>query len=535
MLEQIYTRIERLDPDNPLPPGLPGVDYAPTVTPNNISMPFEVRDGVKVMHMVAGEVRHKFADGIECYTWGYNGRTHGPTIEAVEGERLRIYVTNTLPAPTSVHWHGFVLPHGMDGVSGLEQPAILPGETFKYEWTVRQHGTFMYHSHHDTMTQEGMGLTGMFIVHPRRELYAPEELGPQVDRDFAIMLHQWHVDVGASRPNPWSMEYNLLTMNAVVSPYTEPLITRLGDRVRVRFGNLSAIHHHPIHLHGYQFVETAVDGWRLPPAEQRPAVTVFMPVGRTKDLEVVANNPGDWIFHCHMTHHVDEPDEQRLPQHDGHEQRRRPAGPRVAAGLHDDGRRGHERPHRPADGAGADQLHPDADGRGAVRHQHRRGHGEPAEGPRRRDRRAARRQRRPRTVPVAQGHARAAGDAGGTGPRRNPCVTQHRKEIDMTLRTVSFGTARRDRPDRRPSPAAATRPNDDPANEVIRSDRTGGLTPRAHRAVRTRPPGHALPARRSAAKPPVDAAGDAVPPTADDPAVIDKNTDARVRRQLRPL
>ena len=303
-LERIYSQIERLDPDNPLPPGLPGVDYKPVVTPNNISMPFEIRGGVKVMHMVAEEVKHKFADGIECYTWGYNGRTHGPTIEAVEGERLRIYVTNKLPAPTTVHWHGFVLPHGMDGVSGLEQPSILPGETFKYEWTVRQHGTYMYHSHHDTMTQEGMGLIGMFIVHPRRELYAPDELGPEVDRDFAIMLSQWHVDVGASRPNPWSMEYNLLTMNAVVSPFTEPLITRLDDRVRVRFGNLSAIHHHPIHLHGYQFVTTAVDGWRVLPENQEPAVTVFMPVGRTRDLEIVANNEGDWIFHCHMTHHI---------------------------------------------------------------------------------------------------------------------------------------------------------------------------------------------------------------------------------------
>ena len=149
-----------------------------------------------------------------------------------------------------------------------------------------------------------MGLTGMFIVHPRRELHTEDELGPPVDRDFAIMLHQWHVGVGEERPNPWSMEFNLLTMNAVVSPSSEPLIARLGQRVRIRFGNLSAMHHHPIHIHGYQFVVTALDGWRLSPENQVPLVTVLMGVGQTRDIEIVANNPGDWIFHCHMTHHV---------------------------------------------------------------------------------------------------------------------------------------------------------------------------------------------------------------------------------------
>ncbi len=113
-LERIYAQIERLNPDNPLPPGLPGVDYRPVVTPNNISMPFEIRGGVKVMHMVAEEVKHKFADGIECYTWGYNGRTHGPTIEAVEGERLRIYVTNKLPAPTTAVDGWRVLPENQE-------------------------------------------------------------------------------------------------------------------------------------------------------------------------------------------------------------------------------------------------------------------------------------------------------------------------------------------------------------------------------------------------------------------------------------
>ena len=151
-----------------LAPGLPNKDYTPVITPNLSSLPWKVVDGVKVFHLVAEEVWHNFASGLKAKCWGYNGKVHGPTIEAVEGERIRIYVTNKLKAPTSVHWHGVFLPNGMDGVGGLNQRAIQPGETFKYEWTVRQSGTYMYHSHHDEMTQMGMGMMGMLIFHPEQ-------------------------------------------------------------------------------------------------------------------------------------------------------------------------------------------------------------------------------------------------------------------------------------------------------------------------------------------------------------------------------
>ena len=308
--EKFYENVYRIDPDRPLPPGRPGkpgepdADYAPVITPNNHTLRCEIRDGVKVFHLVAEEVNHYFDPGLQCFTWGYNGVTNGPTIEAVEGDRVRIYVTNKLPAPTTVHWHGFVIPYGMDGISGLEQPAILPGETFRYEWTIRQFGTFMYHSHHDTMTQEGMGLVGMFIVHPRKELHPELADLPTVDRDFAIMLQTWQVDIGSSRPNPFSMGFNIFTMNAHVFPDTEPLIVRQNQRVRIRFGNLSATHHHPIHLHGYEFAETAVDLYPIPPEQQQMKATELIGVGQTRTIEFVATEEGDWIFHCHMTHHI---------------------------------------------------------------------------------------------------------------------------------------------------------------------------------------------------------------------------------------
>src|SRR6266481_4393510 len=149
------------------PPGEPGKDYTSVVTPNGATLPYKVVGGVKVFHLIAEEIDHEFAPGLKAKCWGYNGRTPGPTIEVVEGDRVRFYVTNRLPEPTSVHWHGILVPNGMDGVSGLNQKAIPPGKTFKYEFTLRQVGTQMYHPHFDEMLQMGMGMMGMFVIHPR--------------------------------------------------------------------------------------------------------------------------------------------------------------------------------------------------------------------------------------------------------------------------------------------------------------------------------------------------------------------------------
>ena len=281
-----------------LPPGRPGKDYTPVTVPNGAKLPWKLVDGVKVFHMVAQEVDHEIAPGLKVRCWGYNGRVHGPVIEAVEGDRVRIYVTNRLAAPTTVHWHGVLLPNGMDGVGGLTQKSIQPGETFKYEFVLRQSGTVMYHSHHDEMTQIALGLTGMFVIHPRR-------LRRRVDRDFVIMLHEWRIDPGAKRPNPNEMtEFNTLTMNAKAFPGTAPLVVRTGQRVRVRIGNLSPMDHHPIHLHGHQFKITETDAGAIPESAQWPETTVLVPVGSTRTVEFVADAPGDWAMHCHMTHHV---------------------------------------------------------------------------------------------------------------------------------------------------------------------------------------------------------------------------------------
>ncbi len=273
--------------------------YRPVVTPDGATLPFRLVDGVKVFHLVAGPVDHEFAPGLTAQCWGYCGRVHGPTIEVVEGDHVRIYVTNRLPEATTVHWHGVFVPSGMDGVGGLSQKAIEPGETYRYEFTLRQHGTFMYHSHHDEMTQMAMGLMGMIVVHPR------DQAAPPPDRDYVYMLGEWKVAPGTSRPDPNEMtEFNVLTLNGRVFPGTRSIVAAVGERVRIRFGNLSAMDHHPIHLHGFRFHVTATDGGDVPESARQPETTVLVPTGTTRTVEFVADVAGDWAMHCHMTHHV---------------------------------------------------------------------------------------------------------------------------------------------------------------------------------------------------------------------------------------
>jgi FtsP/CotA-like multicopper oxidase with cupredoxin domain len=283
-----------------LPPGRAGEDYTPVVVPNGHTAQSRIVDGVRVFHLTAEPITQEIAPGLTVDTWGYNGRVPGPVLELSEGEKVRIYVTNHLPAQTSVHWHGVLLPCGMDGVSGLTQPAIQPGETFMYEFYFPDAGTFMYHPHFDSMTQEGLGLTGMIVVHAR----VPRPERP--DRDFSIMLHEWSVEVDTRRPNVNEMtDFNILTMNGKAMPGTEPLVAKLGDRVWIRYGNLSPMDHHPIHLHGYAFKIIGTDGgWAADRSKLLPETTVLVQVGSAKVIELIADNPGDWLFHCHMTHHT---------------------------------------------------------------------------------------------------------------------------------------------------------------------------------------------------------------------------------------
>jgi manganese oxidase len=281
----------------PVPP-MSGQAYQPVVTLNGWTLPWRMNGDWKEFHLLAEPVVREFAVGMTVNLWGYNGQTPGPTIEAVEGDKVRIFVTNKLPEHTTVHWHGMLLPNGMDGVGGLTQPHIEPGKTFVYEFVLMKSGTFMYHPHSDEMVQMAMGMMGMFIVHPKDPQFR------RVDRDFVFIMSSYRFNPGTSLPKVTEMtDFNLWTWNARVFPGIDPLPVRLGDRVRVRMANLTMTNH-PIHLHGHNFSVTCTDGGWVPESAQWPETTIDVPVGSIRAFDVIADNPGDWAFHCHKTHHA---------------------------------------------------------------------------------------------------------------------------------------------------------------------------------------------------------------------------------------
>jgi FtsP/CotA-like multicopper oxidase with cupredoxin domain len=279
-----------------------GRPYNPVVTLNGWSLPFRMNGNWKEFHLVAEPVEREFAPGMKARLWGYNGQSPGPTIEVVEGDFVRIFVTNKLPEHTAVHWHGQRLPNGMDGVGGLTQPHIAPGKTFVYEFEARRAGTFMYHPHADEMVQMAMGMMGFWITHPRDPSRVPGYRA--ADRDFCFLLAAYDIEPGAAVPKVNTMlDFNLWTFNSRVFPAIDPLVARLGDRVRIRVGNLTMTNH-PIHMHGHEFVVAGTDGGWVPPTARWPEVTTDVGVGQMRAIEFDATEPGDWAFHCHKSHHT---------------------------------------------------------------------------------------------------------------------------------------------------------------------------------------------------------------------------------------
>src|SRR6266567_4064392 len=264
-------------------------------TPDVLELPWRMDGNVKEFHLIAEPVKQEILPGRIADLWGYNGSAPGPTIQVNQGDRVRIIVDNHLPEATSMHWHGFEVPNEMDGAPGSSQDPIPPGGRFVYEFTLHQEGTYFYHSH--MAMQEMIGMLGAFIMHPKRPYQ------PAVDRDFAILLQEYAILPSNPIPNSMNMEFNWLTFNGKAGPATTPLIVRLGDRVRIRMVNLG-MDHHPIHLHGHTFFVTGSEGGRQPKTTWAPGNTVLVGVAQARDIEFVANNPGDWMLHCHLPHHM---------------------------------------------------------------------------------------------------------------------------------------------------------------------------------------------------------------------------------------
>lgn len=267
----------------------------PVITADIPHLPFERDGAIKIFRLRAEPVRTEFVPGRAVDAWGFNGSVPGPTIEVNEGDTVRVIVENRLPEMFAPHWHGLEVPIEMDGTPGISQEPIRPGASHTYEFTIRQNGTFFYHSH--MPMQEMMGLIGLFVVHPRASH------APAVDRDFGVILQEWMIQPNNTVPNTLAMEFNWLTMNGKSGPATTPWIVKRGERVRIRMVNMG-MDHHPMHLHGHQFVVTGTEAGRVTGPFTMRENTVLVGVAQARDIEFVAEYAGDWMLHCHLPHHM---------------------------------------------------------------------------------------------------------------------------------------------------------------------------------------------------------------------------------------
>jgi len=244
--------------------------------------PTIVQGGIKQWELTASVFTWETEPGTFVEAWGYNGMVPGPELRAQVGDRIRIILHNELPAPTTIHYHGMLVPNAMDGVPVISQPAVMPGESFTYEFTVRNAGSNMYHSHFMAQRQVPLGLLGALIITDPNDASDPAS-----DIDYAMVLNDGPLG---------------FTLNGKGFPATEPIVAKLGQTVRVRYMN-EGLQIHPMHLHGIPQLVIAKDGFLL--ADPHYEDTVLVAPGERVDVLIDATELGIWAFHCHILTHVE--------------------------------------------------------------------------------------------------------------------------------------------------------------------------------------------------------------------------------------
>jgi FtsP/CotA-like multicopper oxidase with cupredoxin domain len=250
--------------------------------------PVVLSDGTKQFTLTASAFPWHLYVGQTVQAWGFNGQAPGPLIRVHVGDHVKIVVHNQLPGATTVHWHGLAVPNKMDGTP-MSQPPIQPGDTFVYAYTITPQmlGTHYYHSHVDEEFQVDSGMYGPMIV-------LPKQTDTTYDVDALYVLSSWKL---------YGMDQeNAFTMNGKSYPETPMLHVKRGQKVRLRVINASGIESHTMHLHGYTFNIIALDG--NPVARPQAANTITLGPGQTADVAFTADNPGDWMFHCHILDHM---------------------------------------------------------------------------------------------------------------------------------------------------------------------------------------------------------------------------------------
>lgn len=236
----------------------------------------------KVFNLTAKEIRWEVVPGEIVEGMAYNEQIPGPLLRVTEGDRIRVNLKNELKEPTVVHFHGPTLPNNMDGVPDVTQKPIQPGESFVYEFVAKPAGTFVYHSHHNSAVQEGKGLYGVLIIDPKDDS----------EEKFDVDVLQVVAELGGF----W-------VINGKAFPATSPIQAKIGQRVRIRLMNFGQFIH-PMHLHGYHFDVVGTDGYPLQATAQYKKDTLNIAPGERYDIEFTADNPGTWVFHCHILSHV---------------------------------------------------------------------------------------------------------------------------------------------------------------------------------------------------------------------------------------
>ncbi|WCK52818.1 multicopper oxidase domain-containing protein [Aneurinibacillus sp. Ricciae_BoGa-3] len=253
--------------------------------------PHIAADGTKEFTLVAEPHIWEPVKGAVTQAWTYNGQVPGPVIRVTEGDHVRITLVNKLPEPTITHWHGLHLPNAMDGVPDITQKPVQPGQSFTYEFTASHPGTFMYHSHFDDMKQVGKGLRGAFIIDPK-----DPKTETKYDHDYTMLLSGFHMQ------DTTEGEEDYFTMNGRSYPYTQPLVVKKGETVRLRLINIDPTETHTMHLHGMDFQVIAKDGH--PSSNPQKMNTLLIGPGETYDIAFTADAVGSWMFHCHILDHT---------------------------------------------------------------------------------------------------------------------------------------------------------------------------------------------------------------------------------------
>ena len=260
-----------------------------------------VEGEVKVFELEASVIRWNILPDVQVTAYAFNRQVPGPRLRVTEGDRVRIVVTNRLPEATSVHWHGLVLPNAMDGAADITQEPIPPGGRYVYEFTARQHGTYFYHSHREPDRQQGLGLYGALIIDPK-----DQNAGPAYDLEYSVQLQEWLYREGYTYP-AMIMEGalpNYFSINGKAYPVTEAVRMKVGQRLLVRFIGSQNNFVHPMHIHGGPFTVVATDGNPVPAAARVEKDTINVGPGERYDVIWTAREPGRWLLHCHMPHHI---------------------------------------------------------------------------------------------------------------------------------------------------------------------------------------------------------------------------------------